>query len=114
MQELSVPQSSLFLQATGVNGMMMGGGVVVEIGVGSGDDVSTSGGVKVDPGRDTGCRGLSGCGISSTTGVSGGGGVDVTKAEHFKVGFPVVPGGHEQRTLWYLVLHSAFSPQSPG
>lgn len=100
MQELSVLQSSLFLQATGVNGMMAGGSVVVRIGVGSGDDVSTSGGEKVDVGRDTGCRGLSaGRGFSSTTGVSGGGGVDVTKAEHFKVGFPVVPGGHVQKAL---------------
>ncbi|MPC53462.1 hypothetical protein E2C01_047353 [Portunus trituberculatus] len=36
--------------------MMAGGIIVVVIGIGSGDDVSTSGGKKVDVGRVTGCR----------------------------------------------------------
>lgn len=94
---------------------MGGGREVVGIEVGRMVGISAAGGRVVDGGGDTGCRGLSeGCGLSSVRGGRGGGGMNTARDEHFKVGFPDVPGGHVQTTLWCLVLHSAFSPQSPG
>lgn len=108
-------QSSLFSQAMGIVGMMGGRGLMVVIKGGRTVGISAAGGGVVDGGGDTGCRGLSsGTGVSSGRGGKGGGGINTAKAEHFRVGFPDVPGGHEQTTLWSSVLHSAFSPQSPG
>lgn len=115
MQELSMAQSSLFLQAMGIVGTMGGGRVVVGSGGGWTLGISTTGGGVVEGGGDTGCRGLSdGNGVSPVTGGKGSGGINTARAEHFRVGFPDVPGGHEQTALWCCVAHSAFSPHSPG
>lgn len=102
MQELSISQSSLFSQAMGIVGMIGGGSVVVGSGGGRIVGHSTAGGGVVDGGGDTGCRGPSGGKpVSSVRGGKGGGGINTARAEHFRVGFPDVPGGHVQTGLCF-------------
>lgn len=94
-------QSSLFVQATGSTGMMMGGSVVVGGGVGRLVGISTAGGEVVEGGGDTGWIGPSGgTGVSPVRGGKEGGGMNTARAEHLRVGFPDVPGGQVQTTLW--------------
>ena len=54
-----------------------------------------SGGNGVEGGGETGTIGFSGGGKDvDAIGGFGVDGVSLARAEHFKVGFPVVPGGH--------------------
>lgn len=80
----------------------MGGGRVVGSGGCGGREVgsSTMGGGDGEDGYAMG-RGVSSGGevLSSLTGGATVGVSSTANAEHFKVGFPVVPGGHLQTIL---------------
>lgn len=115
MQELSVAQSSLFLQA-----IIIGGAIGTGLGKGRGGSVgrevgcsaSGAGGLNVDP-----CMGTissSWCGSTSSKRGLTVEGLCVNIALQCFVGLPVVPGGHMQDGRWSIVTQSAFSPQRPG
>ena len=88
-------QSSSFLQAMGIRGLIGGG--VGRGGRGSGLSVVTISAIGGGSGRLSSCSGI----ISSSSGRSGFSangrrvvGVSILMAMHLTVGFPVVPGGH--------------------
>lgn len=100
MQELSIEQSSLFVQAIAIGGIIAGFiGRCIGGSVGRMVGNSTSGGrilVVSFPGTIVESWGGLGVSVSGRTVV----GRSVATALQWSVGFPIVPGGQEHTGLW--------------